>query len=57
MECVKEFIKETNAPQLVVSEGINHTLEKKEEFRTYAGKLFGKLVQEKILTQQKFLEG
>ena len=54
---MKEFIKETNAPQLVVSEGINHTLEKKTEFRIYVGKLFGKLVIEKILTQQKFLKG
>lgn len=42
---------------VVVSEGINHILEKKTAFRTAAGQLFSKLVQEKILSNQKFLDG
>jgi hypothetical protein len=42
---------------IVVTEGINQTLEKKTETRVAAGKLFSKLVQEKVLTQQKFLAG
>ena len=61
MECVKEFAKEMmDAPKLMsmmVVEGINHTLEKKAEFRASAGRLFSKLVQDKVLTQQKFMEG
>ena len=56
MECVKEM----NSPDLLnvaVSEGINHTLEKSSEFRTVTGKLYGKLLHEKVLSQKKFLAG
>lgn len=42
---------------IVVTEGINHTLEKKAEVRVFTGRLFSKLVQEKVLTHQKFLAG
>ena len=42
---------------LVVTEAINHTLEKNKASRVLTGKLFSKLVQEKVLTQQKFLTG
>ena len=41
----------------LVNEGINHTMEKKVEYRVATGKLFNKLVQDKILTQDRFLEG
>ena len=60
MECVKEFAKENEGPNLMsmmVTEGINHTLEQKVEFRVCTGRLYSKLVQEKILSQQKFLDG
>lgn len=56
MECVKEM----NSPDLMdiaVTEGINHTLEKSSEFRTVAGKLYGKLLQEKMISPKKFLSG
>lgn len=56
MECVKEM----NSPDLMdtaVTEGINHTLEKSSDFRAVAGKLYGKLLQEKVLSQKKFLAG
>ena len=62
MECVRELAKEMDLPgsnlmSILVAEGITFTLEKKAEFRVHTGKLFCKLVQEKVLMQQKFLEG
>ena len=55
VECVRLMPKE--ALDVMVRESINYTLEKSSEFRTTAGKLFSKLVQDKVLTQQKFLAG
>ncbi len=56
MDCVKEVYSHQQM-SVLVREGINHTLEKKAEFRSTTGKLFSKLVQEKFLTEDKFLEG
>ncbi len=56
MDCVKE-IHSPEQMGVLVSEGINHTLEQKVESRIVTGQLLKKLVEEKILTQDKFLEG
>lgn len=56
MDCVKEM-GSPGLMNVVVSSGINHTLEMKQEFRVVTGKLFGKLVQEKLLPQKQFLDG
>lgn len=56
MDCVKEMAS-PGLMNVVVSSGINHTLEMKREFRLVTGKLFGKLVQEKLLPQKQFLDG
>ena len=56
MDCVKD-LRSPNQMGALVSEGINYALEQRVEFRVVIGKLFNKLVQEKILAQDKFLEG
>lgn len=56
VDCVKEM-GSPGLMNVVVSSGINHTLEMKQEFRVVTGKLFGKLVQEKLLPQKQFLDG
>ncbi len=55
MECIK--LMPLEQIDMVVTKGINHTLEKKPEFRMVTGKLFSKLVNEKMLSQQKFSAG
>ncbi len=42
---------------VLVNEGIMHTMEHKAEYRVFTGKLFSKLVQEKVLSPEKFLQG
>ena len=56
MDCVKDM-RCAGQMDVLVNEGINHTLEHKAESRVFTGKLFSKLVQEKVLTPEKFKQG
>ena len=41
----------------LISEAINHSLEKSSQHREFSGKLFSKLVQGRHVSEAKFLEG
>ena len=51
---------EMNSPgkmNFLVSEAVNHSLEKSSQHREFTGKLFNDLVQGRHMSEAKFLEG
>ena len=56
IDCVREM-KCPGKMNFLVSEAINHSLEKSNQHRQFSGRLFSKLLKEHLITKQKFMEG
>ena len=56
IDCVREM-KSPGKMNFLVSEAINHSLEKSVQHRKFSGRLFNRLLKEHLITKPKFMEG